>query len=325
MGRSLTGRLALAALLVLLTWSAAARAQLDEQSELDKARNAYLAHQYEEADQRFKVLLDPKNPVLHDRLLATQARMYWGAVMLAKNEQALASQQFEQLLTSDPTYEPDPLAFPTDVVNLFIDVRSRLRERLNQLAHDRALQEAERRAREEAMAKQQALRLQILEKRAGEERVVSVHSRWIALLPFGAGQFQNGQRGLGYGFLGFELALAAAAAITLPVYLADLHDEASAYSRNDLPATQGYHDRAAAVRDTNLGLNISFAAVALLGIIQAEVAFVPEEATLLHRPIPEAPTPAPPATAPAISWQASPVLPVEGKGGGATFGVVGRF
>jgi hypothetical protein len=323
MARSLTGRLALAALLVLLTWAGVARAQLDEQSELDKARNAYLAHQYDEAEQRFKVLLDPKNPVLHDRLLTTQARMYWGAVMLARSETALASQQFEQLLTSDPTYEPDPLAFPTDVVNLFIDVRSRLRERLNELAHERALREAERRAHEEALAKEQALRLQILEKRAGEERVVSVHSRWIALLPFGAGQFQNGQSGLGYGFLGLEAALAAAAAITLPVYLVDLRDEASAYARNDALGTQAYHDRAATVRDTNIGLNISFAAVALLGIIQAEVAFVPEEAYLRHRPIPEAPAPA--ATTPAISWQASPVLPVEGRGGGATFGIVGRF
>jgi hypothetical protein len=319
-GRTAQVAAALAALLLALTTSRVARAQLDEQSELDKARNAYLAHQYDEADTRFATLLDPKSPVLHDRVLMNQGRMYWGAVMLAKKRPASASEQFEALLLSDPTYEPDPLAFPTDVINAFIDTRARIRERLNQIAHEKALQEADRRAREEAALRREALRQKMLEKLAGQEKVIATHSRWIALLPFGVGQFQNGQRALGWSFLGLETALVTAAAITLPIYLVDLQYRSNAYANHDSLSTNAYIDRATNVRYANIGLNLGFAGVAVLGIVQAQIAFVPEEAHLLRRPIPDV-TPAPPS----VSFQLAPVFPVEGRGGGMMMGMGGRF
>jgi hypothetical protein len=322
LGRHLpaSASLALALVFTLLTSSRVALAQVDEQSELDKARNAYLAHQLDEADTRFKSLLDPKNPVLHDRVLMTQGRMYWGAVRIAKKDAVGAAEQFEELLLADPTYEPDPLAFPTDVVNAFIDARGRIRERLNQIAHEKALEEAERRARLEAEGRAQVQRLRMLEKLAAEEKTIAVHSRWIALLPFGAGQFQNGQNGLGWGFLGLEGALVVAAAITLPVFLSDLQSESYAYAHNDQYSTTAYRQRASGVRLANIGLNLAFAGVALAGIVQAQFAFVPEEAHLLHRPIPEV-APAPPN----VSFQLAPIVPLEGRGGGMAFGIGGRF
>jgi hypothetical protein len=322
--RSHAHRLAAACALVLLALVAHSRvalAQVDEQSELDKAKNAYLAHQYDEADLRFKALLDPKSPVLHDRVLVTQGHMYWGAVMIAKKDAAAASGQFEELLLADPTYEPDPLAFPTDVVNAFIDARARIREKLNEIAHEKAVREAERRARAEAEAKLAEQRLKLLEKLAGEEKTVALHSRWIALVPFGAGQFQNGQTALGWGFLGLESALFAAAAITLPVYLTDLQSESTAYAHGDQYSTNAYMNRAAAVQLANIGLNLALAGVAITGIVQAEVAYVPEEAHLVHRTIPDVA----PAAPPKVSFQLAPVAPVEARGGTVAFGIVGKF
>jgi len=305
--------------LALLSRSGTAFAQVDEQSELDKARNAYLAHQYEEADVRFRALLDARNPVLHDRVLVNQAHMYWGAVMQARKHAEQANAQFEELLLSDPTYEPDPLAFPTDVVNAFIDTRSRLRERLTRIAHDKAVTAAIKQKQDEQNRLAQETRLKLLEKLATQEKTVARHSRWIALLPFGAGQFQNGQKPLGWAFLGTEAALVAAAVITLPVYLVALENESNAYSQGDSFRSGEYHDRAVEIRYANIGLNIALAGVAAVGIIQAQAAFVPEEAELIKRPVPEI------VPASHLSFDLSPIRPAEGKGGGMTFGIRGRF
>src|SRR5437899_12206475 len=78
-----------------------AHAHANEQSDLDKARAAYLARQYDDADARFRVMLDPKNGTLHEPALITQARMYWGAVKLAQGKQDEAVALFEKLLLAD--------------------------------------------------------------------------------------------------------------------------------------------------------------------------------------------------------------------------------
>ena len=42
-------------------------------------------------------------------------------------------------------------------------------------------------------------------------------TRWLALVPFGAGQFQNGEKNLGYVFLSSELLLAGSTVLTLGI------------------------------------------------------------------------------------------------------------
>ncbi|APR99493.1 hypothetical protein [Pajaroellobacter abortibovis] len=50
----------------------------------------------------------------------------------------------------------------------------------------------EQRARQEAKQQQELQRLHLLEQMTSEEIVIEWHSRWIALLLFGVGQFQSG-------------------------------------------------------------------------------------------------------------------------------------
>jgi hypothetical protein len=308
---------------------------IDEQSEFEKGRNAYRARQYDEADTRFLRMLDPQHGTLHDRVLIRQARMYRAATLIAQHHDDEAAVLFELILDEDPNYEPDPLAFPTEVGSAFIDTRARLREALEAKQRELYRRAAERRANEEAKKQREAERIKMLEKQAGEAFVTQKHSRWTALLPFGVGQFQNGQRTAGWIFLAGEAALVAVGVATVPVYYVDLasaHDAlpaGTAYTTTSASQAQAYLDRANATRYVNLSAYGALGLMAIIGAIQAEVAFVPEAVRIEPRALPELPPSVPPTGPPPrgastlLSWPASfgaaplPGRDARGVGGGA--------
>jgi hypothetical protein len=291
-------------------------AHASEQTEFDKARAAYLARKYDDADAHFRVLLDPQSPTLHDPVLVSQARMYWGASLLAQKKQTEAATVFEKLLLTDVSFEPDPLSFPTDVIEFFIDTRQRLKDRLNAAAAEAVKRAGEQRAREESEKRRAAENLMLLEKMASEERNTVHHSRYVALLPFGVGQFQNDQRIAGGVFLGVESALLIAAGVMIPVYLNELHNIRLAYLANDTTRAEGYANRAGDERNANLALNGAFAGAALIGIAQAQIAFEPDTVEVNKRPIPTV------TFAPMIA----PLAPTEAKERvGGIVGIRGEF
>ena len=108
---------------------AGAPAEADERSELEKARASFLARNWTDAEERLRVLLDPKTG-LRERNLISQARMYLGASLLAQGKKDDAKEVFEKLVLDDPTFDPDPLSFPGGAINMFIDVRSSLLEQI---------------------------------------------------------------------------------------------------------------------------------------------------------------------------------------------------
>src|SRR5947209_2165433 len=117
--RALWRLLAAAALGVLVLGESVALAQ--GRVDVEKARAAYLARNYPEAEDRLRVLVDPKTG-LKDLSLLSQARMYLAAVLLAENKRSAGAEVFEKLILEDPAFEPDPLGFPGDVINMFFDV-----------------------------------------------------------------------------------------------------------------------------------------------------------------------------------------------------------
>jgi len=291
---------------------------VDEESEFEKGRNAYRAQKYDEADARFLQMLDPEHGTLHDKVLVKQARMYWAATRLALRQKEDATRLFEIILTEDHDYEPDPLAFPTEVVNAFIDTKAHLHEKLEAIAREGYRLAAERRAREEEARTREAARIKMLEKLAGEALVTEKHSRWIALLPFGIGQFQNGQRTAGWFFLAAESTLAAAGVVTVPIYYVDLADAHSTYTGNGAVA-QEYLDRANLARDVNLACYGALALTVIVGAIQAEVAFVPSPTAIEPRAVPELTSPPPPAPSHGLSslpfsFGAAPLAGRDGEG-----------
>ncbi len=275
-------------------------ARADEQGDLDKARAAYLARRYDEAERRFRIMLDPANGTIHDPTLLSRARMYWGAVAQAKGSAVQANAIFEKLLLDDPTFEPDPLSFPADVINAFIDTRARMRERLSAMAAEQARRDAERRAKEEADRKHQAEHLALVERLASEEKITDEHSRWIAALPFGVGQFQNGHPGLGWFFLASEAALTIGGSIALPFYSYNRSKGFSAYEVANVTVANEYLARANTARYVNAAMLGTALGVGAVGILQAELAYVPDIVTVKRRPLPAARA-AQPSFVPALS------------------------
>ncbi len=303
----------------------------NELADLDRGKNAYRARAYEEADTRFRAMLDPKSGTLKEPTVVTEALMYYGAVKLARKEPAEASRIFEELLTKEPLFEPDPLSFPTDVLDFVSDTRHRLRERLAAQAREVARRDAERKAREEADRKREADRVARLERLASEETVREPRNRYVAFIPFGAGQFQNGQRALGWTLLGVETALVAVGTAVVPFYLAERRAMNETYdpsARPDATAqAESHRDSARTLQIVNLSAYGIFAATALFGVVQANLAFSPEVVRVQRRSPTELPPPKAPATpTDTPSHEGVSVAPrITPSARGLALGVEGRF
>jgi hypothetical protein len=261
------------------------RASADAVSDLEKAHNAYVAHKYDDAEARLHALLDPNTGTLKDADNIADARMYLGASLLAHGKKADAEGVFEQLLRDKPDYQPDSLRVTLQAIDALIDVRSRMREELASIQAERVRQAQEQKAKADAERQKAALRLEMLEKLASEETVVQTSSRWIALVPFGVGQFQNGQTALGWTFLASESLLLVGSAISEVVDIYNVNQMNQAI-KSGSPTADGYHTRAEeAFWATNL-FTAGFALVAIAGIIHAQATFVPEHVQVRSRPLP---------------------------------------
>jgi hypothetical protein len=141
------------------------------------------------------------------------------------------------------------------------------------------------------------------------EVVIEKHSRLVAAIPFGAGQFQNGAVGLGVFFAASEALAVAATIATTAVYdhLAGADVSPSGGPRVDITAL---NRRIVEVADVNRVSFAVLAAFAVSGVIEAQVNFVPQRLVLPRRQL---------ARSPAIR----PLFSVDARGG--ELGVVGRF
>ena len=169
--------------------------------ELRRGRTSFDRGEYRRAVEILRPLLYPDIRLESDSQIVQAHRMLGVAQLFQGNNDA-AAQEFRKLLQLRPDYRFDPLLDPPQVVDFFNGV---LR------AHELELATLEARQREAALARQrdhdECERL-----RAGPavvERRYSRHSLAVNFVPFGAGQFQNSQRGKGWAFLTAEATLAA--------------------------------------------------------------------------------------------------------------------
>jgi hypothetical protein len=184
-------------------------------------------------------------------------------------------------------------------------------------AEDERVKRAQEQARQqEDRARRERIRVAGLERLGQQETVVTPHSRWLGLVPFGAGQFQNGKETLGYVFLTSEALLAASTLLSLGV---ETHLVLTA---NQLVATGHKPDPSINVKLTNWKTALDYSSyawlgVSIVGIVEAELTFVPEQRLLRKRPLP-------PELAPEhSSLRLAPIVgPVPG---GGVLGVSGVF
>jgi hypothetical protein len=262
-----------------------AAALADALSDLEKAHSAYVAHKYDEAETRLRALLDAKTGPLKDADNVADARMYLGAVLVAESKKDDASRVFEQLILEKPDYEPDPLRVSLESVDMFLDVRSRLRDKLAAIQAERVRKVQGEQAKIEAERQKAAVRLALLEKLASEEIVIEQNSRWKALVPLGIGQFQNGQDALGGVFLTTELALALGSFVGAGLTLYNSGQASDALNRRDASAmAYQEHARLAAIVGDSFAAGFFLAAAG--GIVQAQVSFVPQRTEVRRRALP---------------------------------------
>jgi hypothetical protein len=300
--------------------------RLSDQAELDRVVAMYLSGDYQPCADELGKLLAPDVAVpIKDSAVRERARLYHSTCLLFAGDREKAKAPLRAALVENPLMSPpDSLTFPPPVVSLFLEVRDEMqqvikREEDEQLADLRAeAAEARRRAEERKR------RLEELERLASQETVVVRNSRWIASVPFGVGQFQNDSPALGWTFLVSETLLAGAA-IGSQLVLLDQYNKAQSQSPERPLAAADLERNSSAAYTTLVVTSWSFVGVALAGIIEANLNFVPELRETRPRPlpsnlrsaIPEEPTRAgTPRVAPVLS-------PVSSGGPGADGLLVG--
>jgi len=273
--------------LVLLAVSlSAASARADDATEIERAKASYDAGRYAEGVERFREILNPgSSNSIREPLAVERARAYLAACLIAVGRNDEADAEIEKVIRNNPLYSPDAVAFPSKVVDRFIEIKSRLKGEIEAAFRARSAAEQAAKVKVERQQREYLESLQLL---ASQERVVVRHSRWIAMIPFGVGQFQNGQDGLGYVFLVAESALAVTSIVSNVVYSQLM----SGYVNESNKAKVDY-DTSNAQLDTaynvNLYSTVGLAAVAVAGIIHAQATFVPETQEVRMRPLPPPP------------------------------------
>ena len=185
----------------VLGWDPLARA--DTLADFEKGRSSYEGGRYDEAATKFRDMLSPGAERLEPWLLE-KVRTYYAACLIALGRFKEADAQIEAILRVNPAGRPDPVVFPSAVLDRFIEVAARIRKDLEADAQRRADEEKLRKEKEAEEKRKERERVAELEKLARQEVHVTHNSRWFALVPFGVGQFQNRQTGLGVTFLGTE-------------------------------------------------------------------------------------------------------------------------
>ncbi len=278
LGASLTTLLA--ALLALLASLSPSVARAGDIEDFQAARALYEAHDWPRAIAAFESLVGGQTPRLRSQPLVLESRKYLAAAYVFEGREEAAAAQLERLLREEPSYELDATQFPREVVQLFERVRSRLEE-LRAMETARAALEAE-----VVQLREENERLR-REQRA--PRAVEVpRSQWLAQIPFGVGQFENGEEGLGWFFLVTEALATASLGVTLALHLAYV-----AELQRIEDATDSRIQQVNFAIDVLDGVNWAsgglLGVLAIAGIVQANLAFQPTRTVSIPGATPASP------------------------------------
>lgn len=297
--------------------------QLSDEAELSRVAGLYEAGKYRECASELERLLDPTGrATLRQPGIVENARVYWSACLLGAGEGELADGPLRAAIHENPQMKPpDSLVFPQPVVERFLKVRDSLVNEIRAAEQARIKQaQAEARQRQQTLARDRD-RMRELEKLASRETVVVRNQRWLSCVPFGVGQFQNREPGLGYTLLVGE-ALLGGLSLAAVVVQSRLATEADSVRRSGRKVDDAEYQRNQSTWSAaKTGGFWAFAALAVGGVVQAQLEYVPEFRETRPRALPRSLTsPSTPVTKPA---DVSAVPYFDAHGGGLS--VVGRF
>ena len=182
------------------TLRAAPAGQPTPREAFERGRTAFGRAEYRRAIEILNPLLYPE-VVLDSEGEVVQAHRMLGVAYLYANRATDARREFHKLLELRPDYRFDPLLDPQPVVDAFNAVVKEEESEIAAIETRRRLRDQELAARRQREAR--------LHPAASAVVIYERHSYLLNFVPFGAGQFQNGQRRKGWLFLGVEGGLAA--------------------------------------------------------------------------------------------------------------------
>lgn len=254
-----------------------------QRRELQEAREAYASGEYE----RVRALLHPMVgglvPAIDDPLIVRDSRRYLGAAYVLLDRREDAELQFTWLVRNLDLEQLrrtrlEPTVFLARVREVFNRIRDARMRELEAEADQADRREAERQARRHAAL------LRLVDLAQSAELTVD-NDPLPTFIPFGVGQFANGNEGLG-------ILLAIAQGLTLVGSAVTLATFVALVDQNER-ALAGEPGVPLVPNTTLLGLGIAnwasvgmFVAFAAAGIIEARINFVPTRTRRIEREIP---------------------------------------
>jgi tetratricopeptide (TPR) repeat protein len=244
--------------------------------DFQRGRNAFDRGEFKRAIEIIHPLLYPENHLPSDSLIV-QAHRILGVSYLFERQPDDAAVEFRKLLQLSPDYHFDPLLNPPEVVDFFNTIRKGYGAELAQLEAKRKAAERARQRDKEECEKVRAGPT-IVEKRVGRNAFI------VNFVPFGAGQFQNGQRGKAWAFLTAEALLGAVSVAAFATNLAVYGLRPQRTCRYDLgdvacpPSLIDHTDeeRSRWLTRVQVGSGAAFLGVVVWGILDAIYFYRPE-------------------------------------------------
>jgi hypothetical protein len=261
---------------------------LGDAAELAKVVGLYEGGKYAECAEQLRELLRAEGPrPLRDPDVIENARIYQAACLIGSGSPELADAPLAAAIRQNTLMKaPDSVVFPPQVIDRFFRVRETLFKEIRKAEGERVEKAKKQAELQEQKTRIERERVRELERRAQEQVLVIRNRRWVALVPFGVGQFQNGDRALGWTFLASEVLLGAAALTTIGVE-SRLVLEANRLEARGAKPDPDINTRTANWMTAFKYTSFGFIGVSLAGIVEAELSFVPETREIRKGPLPQ--------------------------------------
>ena len=164
------------------------------EDDLRRAKNEYAYGNYDKSVSILRGLLYPMRLVTDEQVI--EARKYLALSFYLLDRLDEVGEEFAKLLHIDPDYQLDPFTIAPPIIEMFETIRKKLKPELDVI---RQLKSDSKRKEPLKPGVQREI-----------ERRITERSELATFMPFGIGQFQNGQFGWGVAFLTSELLLLAA-------------------------------------------------------------------------------------------------------------------
>jgi tetratricopeptide (TPR) repeat protein len=166
---------------------------IDVEVALRRAKNEYAYGNYAQAVEQLRALMYPMKLTSDEQVLEARKHLALSHYLLGQTQQAI--EEFRKLLFLSPDFQLDPYTIAPAIIELFEDVRKQMKTELDAIRQRKSDEQLDAPSRRGF--------------RRTVEVTISERSELATFMPFGIGQFQNGDTQWGSIFLASEVLLLA--------------------------------------------------------------------------------------------------------------------